>query len=48
MKGFYFIPKQPHYLLWPVIAWGFKDETWVCLGWLCFEIGWRSGEKEEA
>lgn len=34
---------QPHYLAWPVLAFG-KSETegfWVGIGWLNKEIGWR-------
>ena len=33
---------QPHYLLWPVLAFGFEDKFWIGIGWLNKEIGWKS------
>jgi hypothetical protein len=34
---------QPHYLVWPVLAFGEDEEMgfWVGIGWLNREIGWR-------
>jgi hypothetical protein len=33
---------QPHYLVWPVLAFGFEDGFWIGIGWLNKEIGWKS------
>ena len=40
----YFEHDQDHWLVWPVLAIGLKDEFWIGIGWLNFEIGWRSGD----
>ena len=40
----YFVHDQQHCLLWPVLAVGWADDFWIGLGWLDFEIGWRTGE----
>ena len=44
----YFEKNQPHYLLWPVIGFGFKSDLgegfWIGIGWLNFEFGWRKGK----
>jgi hypothetical protein len=43
----YFLHDQPHYILWPVIAFG-KNETegyWIGIGWLNLEIGICSKER---
>ena len=48
----YFINDHDHWILWPVIAigftdkLGFKDEFWIGIGWLNFEMGWRSGKEK--
>jgi hypothetical protein len=39
----YFETDQPHWLVWPALAVGIDDEFWIGIGWLNFEIGWRSG-----
>jgi hypothetical protein len=44
---FYFEHDQDHYLVWPVLAVGIRDEFWVGLGWLNFEVGWRNGDGGE-
>jgi hypothetical protein len=39
----YFEKNQPHYLVWPVLAFG-KDDIqgfWIGIGWLNKEIGWK-------
>jgi hypothetical protein len=39
----YFEKSQPHFFLWPALAFG-RDEIyglWVGIGWLNVEIGWR-------
>jgi len=44
----YFEKNQPHYLVWPVLAFG-KDDIegfWIGIGWLNKEIGWK--EKNNA
>ena len=44
----YFEKNQPHYLVWPVLAFG-KDDIegfWIGIGWLNKEIGWK--EKKNA
>ena len=40
----YFEHDQDHWLVWPVLAIGLKDEFWIGIGWLNFEFGWRSGD----
>lgn len=40
----YFEHDQDHWLVWPVLAIGLKDEFWIGIGWLNCEIGWRSGD----
>jgi hypothetical protein len=44
----YFEKNQPHYLIWPALAFG-KNETegfWFGLGWLNLEVGLCSKELE--
>lgn len=43
----YFETNQPHCLIWPVIAVGMGPEFWIGIGWLNFEIGYRSGDGGE-
>ena len=43
MRGFYLEKNQPHYLLWPVLAFGNERDFWIGIGFLNFEFGWRSG-----
>jgi hypothetical protein len=39
----YFEKNQPHWLVWPVLAFGRNDAEgiWVGIGWLNKEIGWK-------
>lgn len=43
----YFECDQDHCLVWPVLAVSVRGEFWIGLGWLNFEIGWRSGDDGE-
>jgi len=40
----YIEKNQPHYIVWPVLAFGKNDTEgfWVGIGWLNKEIGWKS------
>jgi len=40
---FYFIKNQPHWLVWPVLAFGESESegVWAGIGWLNMEIGWK-------
>jgi hypothetical protein len=40
----YFETDKEHCFLWPVVAVSLGDEFWLGLGWLNFELGWRSGD----
>jgi len=40
----YFENDQPHFAVWPYLALGLEGEFWIGLGWLNFELGWRSGD----
>ena len=42
----YFERAQPHYLVWPALAFGIGDEFWIGICWLNLELGWRSGKEE--
>lgn len=39
----YFEKNQPHWLVWPVLAFGNNstEGVWVGIAWLNLEIGWR-------
>lgn len=44
----YMEKNQPHYLVWPVLAFGKNDTEgiWIGIGWLNLEIGWRNCNDE--
>ena len=39
---------QPHYLVWPALAFGRNDTEgfWIGIGWLNKEIGWKSAKEK--
>jgi hypothetical protein len=39
----YFERNQPHYLVWPALAFGRDDLNgfWIGIGWLNMEVGWK-------
>jgi hypothetical protein len=39
----YFERNQPHWLVWPALAFGRDDLNgfWIGIGWLNMEIGWK-------
>lgn len=41
---FYFEAYKEHVFVWPALAVSLSDEFWIGIGWLNFEIGWRSGD----
>ncbi len=43
----YFEHDKEYVFLWPSIAISTVGEFWIGLAWLCFEIGWRSGDDGE-
>ena len=43
----YFENDKEHCYVWPALALSTADEFWIGIGWLWFEIGWRSGSGGE-
>jgi hypothetical protein len=39
----YFETDQPHWLVWPALAFGRDDlhGFWIGIGWLNMEVGWK-------